>query len=247
MHLDEDQLHRLLHGELPPTAARSAREHLAACAECRHRAADAEREEGEVFALLRHLDHPAPQIDAESIATQAGAHGVAWGRWAAGILLAIGLAGGAYALPGSPIPRWVESVAAWIGGRPSQTSLVPAPTPAPESSVAGIAVDPGPTLLIVFTAPDAEGHARVSLTDGSKVVVRGPSGAATFTSDAGRLAIENQGSSATFEIQIPRAAPRVEIQVGGTRIFLKEGPGITTEQTMEAGDVYLLRLSTSGS
>lgn len=246
MHLDEEQFQRLLHNELSPTAAGSAREHLAACAECRQRVADAEREEGEVFALLHRLDHPTPPIDVESIAAQAGAHGFAWGRWAAGILIAIGLAGGAYALPGSPIPRWVETVAAWIGGRPSQTSLVPAPTPAPESGVAGIAVDPGQTLLILFTVSEPDGHARVLLTDGSKVVVRGPGGAATFTTDAGRLVVENQGTSATFEIEIPRGAPRVEIRVGGNRIFLKDGPGITTEQTMEAGDVYLLRLSTPG-
>ncbi len=245
MHLDEEQLQRLLHGELPPAAAASAREHLAACAECRQRAADAEREESEVFALLRRLDHPAPRADVEFIAARAGAHGFAWGRWAATILVVLGLAGGAYALPGSPVPRWVESVAAWIGGRPSQTSLAPAP--APEPGVAGIAVSPGQSLFILFTVSGPEGHARVSLTDGAKVVVRGPVGAATFSTDAGRLVIENHGTSATFEIEIPRDASRVEIRVGGSRIFLKDGPSITTVQTVEAGDVYLLRLSSSGS
>jgi hypothetical protein len=57
-----------------------------------------------------------------------------------------------------------------------------------------------------------------------------------------QLVIDNRGSSASFEIQIPRAAPWVEVQVAGDRIFLKAGPQITTDQPVESQTPYILPL-----
>lgn len=218
MHLDEEQVQRLLHRELAPPLETAVREHLAECIECRGRVAQAEREEDEVHALLRHLDHPAPRVDPHAVAARARARGVRWVRWAAGIVVALGLAGAAYAAPGSPLPAWVEAVVRWVEGGSAEV---------PDPGVAGIAVAPGRELVILFTSAQPEGQAEVSLTDGAEVVVRAPIGAATFTSDVDRLVIDNQGSPATFEIQIPRTAPRVEIRVAGDRIFLKEGSRVT--------------------
>ncbi len=247
MHLDEEQIQRLLHGELAPPAETSARQHLAECTDCRGRVAEAEREEDEVYALLRQVDHPPPPVDADAVAARARAHDFGWGRWAAGILVALGLASAAYAAPGSPLPAWVEAFREWIGGRPDPSPSAPAPVRAPEPRVAGIAVAPGQKLLILFTSPQAEGQAQVSLTDGAEVVVRAPIGAAIFSSDVDRLVIDNQGSAAIFEIEVPRAAPRVEIRVGADRIFLKEGRRVTTEKSTKARGLYLLPLMPSGS
>lgn len=215
-HLDEEQVQRLLHRELAPPVEVLIREHLAGCVDCRGRVAAAERDEDEVHALLRHLDHAPPATDAETIAAHARARDVGWVRWAAGIVLALGLAGAAYAAPGSPLRAWVEAVVEWMGGGSGD-----APPPA------GIAVAPGPALVILFTSRQAEGQAEVSLTDGAEVVVRAPGGTATFTAEVERLVIDNPSSTATFEILIPRTAPRVEILVTGVRVFLKEGPRVT--------------------
>jgi len=218
MHLDQEQTQRLVHGELSPSTERAAREHLALCNECRAHVAETERQEDEVQALLRSVDHPAPRIDVRAIVARARARHFGWMRWAAGILLALGLAGAAYAAPGSPLRTWAKAVAAWLGGGPKQ---------APEASVAGIAVAPRRELVIQFTAHQTVGAAQVSLTDGAEVVVRAPLGAAMFTADADRLVIDNTGSQASFEIEIPRTAPRVEIRVGQDRTFLKEGTRVT--------------------
>ncbi len=249
MHLDEEQVQRFLHGELTPPVETAVGEHLAACPDCRGRLAEAEREENQVYALLRHVDHPPPRVDARAVIARARAPDLGWGRWAAGILLALGFAGAAYAAPGSPLPAWVEAVVEWMGGRPDRSPVAPAPpqTPLLDPGVAGIAVAPGRELVILFTSPQAEGSAHVSLTDGAEVVVRAPINAATFTSDVDRLVIDNQGSAATFEIQIPRGAPRVEIRVGGDRIFLKEGPRVATAKSADTRGPYLLRLAPSGS
>lgn len=238
MHLDEEQVQRLLHGQLSRPVEESARAHVAECPDCRGRVALAEREEGEVYALLRQVDHPPPRMDAAGIAARARSFRV--GRLAAGILLAVGLAGAAYATPGSPLPGWIDSLAEWIGGGPSPRAS--APVQGPEPAGAGIAVAPGRNLLILFRFPQTEGQVQVTLTERTEVVVRAPIGAATFTTDVDRLVIDNHGSAATFEILIPRAAPRVEIQVGGDRIFLKEGPRVTTPESLDSRGPYVLPL-----
>jgi hypothetical protein len=122
----------------------------------------------------------------------------------------------------------VAAIAAWIQGRPEPARLDPGTPRSSERALAGIAVIPGPRFLIRFTTVQAEGRARVSLTKGAELVVQGPIGAATFTSGADRLEIENAGSVADFDIQIPEAAPRVEIRVGNVRVLLKDGSRITT-------------------
>ncbi len=242
MHLDEEQLQRLLHGELNAGDTRDARGHLAACDDCRERLVMAERDEGEIFGLLRQVDHPLPRVHAEALAARARNIGLVWGRWAAGILLVLGAAGAAYAVPGSPIRQWMRSAAAWIA-REDRVSPAPRQASVPTASAAGIAAVPGRNYVIAFLSAEPGGQARVSLTDGAEVTVRAPSGAARFTSAADRLLIDNQGSGATFEIEIPRTAPRVEIRVAGKRIFLKQGERIAAPHSAEVRGEYLIGLS----
>lgn len=241
MHLDEEQLQRLFHGELNAGDARAARGHLAACDECRERLVLVERDEGEIFRLLRQVDHPLPAVHAEALAARARNIGLVWGRWAAGILLVLGAAGAAYALPGSPIPQWMRSVAAMIA-RVDRVSPATRQAEAPTASAAGIAAVPGRNYVIAFQSAEPGGRARVSLTGGAEVTVRAPGGAARFTSAADRLLIDNLGSGATFEIEIPRAAPRVEITVAGQRIFLKQGERVAAARSADGEGKYLVGL-----
>ena len=243
MHLKEEQVQRLLHNELRPAAEDLVREHLAGCPDCQTRLAEAERAEGAVDSLLRKLDHAPPRVDAEVIAARARAALFAWRKWAAGILLTFGLATTAYAVPGSPLPGWWKAIIEQIGDGPDRSPQAPARAPSGEPGLSGIAVAPGREFIIVFTSLQPQSRATVLLSDGAEVVVRVSNGAATFTSELDRLIIGNTGSTGTFEIRIPRAAPRVEIRVGALPIFLKEGPRVTTEQPPEASGSYLLPLT----
>lgn len=243
MHLDEEQIQRLLHGELSPPAAQSSGDHLDQCDECRERLVEAQRDESEIFALLGQVDHPVPAVDPEMVAARAQGAGFRWGRWAAGILLFLGIAGVAYALPGSPLRDWVRSVTARIGDT-DQPAPAPAPVPAqaPDEGVAGIAAIPGRQFVIAFESPEPGGQAQVSLTEGEEVTIRAPIGAASFTSAADRLVIANSGSGATFRIEIPRTAPRVEIRVAGHRIFLKDGSRLQSESRVETSGTLVIPL-----
>jgi hypothetical protein len=240
MHLDEEQLQRLLHGESASATERSMREHLSTCTDCRTRLSDAQRDETEIHALLRLVDHPPPVVGAEAVAASARAHDGGWGRWAAGLLLALTAAGAAYAAPGSPLRGWTRAALELV--RDDREPEPPqAPATAPE--MAGLAIAPGDTLTILFKSAQPQARARVSLGEGAEVRVRAPSGAATFGSDAERLVIDNRDSIATFEIEIPRDAPRVEIRVAGTRIFLKDGSRVMAQGAGDGREPYLLPLS----
>lgn len=250
VHLDEEPLERLRHGELPSQAEKSAREHVVGCPECSRRLVEAERDETEVHALLRVLDDPSPQIRPEELAVRAGAAAadarradLAWLRRAAAILLAVGIAGAAYAIPGSPVRQWVQTIVQKISGQPGSPGVVPVPEGS-QGGLSGIAVAPGKNLLILFKSPEAGGQILVSLIDGTEVQVRAPADAATFASRADQLLIDNR-RAATFEIRIPNGAPRVEIQWGGNQVFLKAGSLVTTSGAASGAGSYLLRLTPS--
>jgi hypothetical protein len=258
MHLDEEQIQRLLHGELAPEVAPAVREHVAKCAECRARADESHREEEEIHALLGRLDVAPPGLDARTVVRQARArpqqHERHVERWVAGILVALGVSGVAYAIPGSPFRAWVKTAVSWVEGwsglspsgdgrSPHPEPEPPQPPPAPAPPAAGIAVAPGRELVVTFTS--ARGQARVSLIDGAQVVVRAPAGAAGFTSHVDRLIIDNVGS-AIYDIEIPRTAPRVEVRVGDRRLFLVESGRIQGLEPAESSGSRLVPLAPSG-
>ena len=180
----------------------------------------------DIDALLEALDHPVPVVEVSDIVSRAGRQSRRW-KLAAGVLLALAVAGGAYALPGSPLRRWIQ----FAGDRTSQPEVsAPSPqaTSAPAPAGAGIAVNPGRKLVIQFAAAQPRSEARVRLVDSALVVVQSSSSAVTFTSELDRLLIDNTGAAGSFEIRIPQSASRVDIRVGDTRVFLKEGQRIDT-------------------
>jgi Putative zinc-finger len=237
VHLDEEQVQRLLHGELTPPSSTSVRDHLASCAECSARVAAAEREEAWVLHELSRLDHPTPAVHVAAV--MKGRRGVPWVRWAAGILLAIGAAGAAYAAPGSPLRRLVDRVAVWLAGDQPRAPGRPLRQPG-DSVTRGIAISPGRQFTIAIAPAQRDGVVIASITEGAEIVVRALGGAATFTSDVDRLSVDNTGASVRFEIEIPARAPHVEIWVGGRRVFAKDESRVLTDGWREADGRYLV-------
>ncbi len=236
MHLDDEQLQRFLHRELSPDDRRLAGEHLASCPECRDHLFELEREQKEVYRLLQRVDSSPPAIAAADVITKGHASRAGWNRWAAGILLGAAAAGAAYAMPGSPLPGWVHAVRERIHGS-AQRAVPSMPL------MAGIAVPPGERLIVLFDRSHPRSQAHVTIGDWTEVRVRGPSGAATFGSEADTLRIGNRDSTATFEIDIPFDARKVEIQVAGRRIFVKDSGRIVAPGASDGEGVYVLPLS----
>ena len=246
MHLDDERLQRLLHGELDRLESGAARSHLADCDECSRRLAAMEVEEAAVGALLAQLDRPSPRIEAAAVARLASARRPRTWQWAAGIALAVGIAGVAYAIPGSPLPDWLDSLVRWAGGgRPSSTETAPEPAPA----LSGLSVTPGRTFRIRFASANPSDLVVIALTDGGEVQIRAPRGSAAFTAGENAILVHPTGNAphgepgVTYEIQIPRSAPHVEIHLGSDRIFLKEGPRIVARAASSGSGTYRLPLT----
>ena len=245
MHLDDERLQRLLHGELDRPESGAARNHLADCSECSRRLAAMESEEAAVGALLAQLDRPSPRIEAATVVRLASTRRPRTWQWAAGFALAVGIAGVAYAIPGSPLPDWVDSIVRWAGGRrSSSTETAPEPDPA-----SGLSVAPGRTFQIRFDSADPNDLVLVALTDGSEVQIRTPRGSASFTAAENAILVHPTGDAApaeagvTYEIQIPRSAPHIEIRVGSDRIFLKDGARIIAPAASSDSGPFRLRLT----
>jgi hypothetical protein len=243
MHLDEERVQRLRDGELSPAVTAAARTHLAECAACRELLQQTEREEQELVARLRLLDHPLPDVGAESVA-RISRRGVRPVRWAAAVLLGVAIATAAYAAPGSPLPGWIRAVLS----RLEEPSPAPIPSEAGAAAwgeLAGIAIAPGASLVIDFPTAPPQGQANVSLIEGTAVEVRAPKGMAQFSAEADRLVVRSTTPAITFQIRIPRAAPRVEIRIAGRRVFLVAGGTVTAESPPASPGEYVLPL-TSG-
>lgn len=243
MHLGDEQIHRLLHGELQDVVESEVRNHLAACAPCRRRFDDAGREEAEICALLERIDHPVPRMQPRSLmVSRSHAPKGDWRRKAAVIALALGGAGVAYAAPGSPLPAWARIIGAALAGR-SASPTVPAPSATEEPApTGGIEVAPGDRFTIRFTSLQAHGMATIALSDAPEIVARTVNGTATFMTDVDRLTISNDGSTADYHIQIPRGAAWIEVRVASCRVLLKRGAEIQSDVQADALGRYVLPL-----
>ena len=239
-HLDDERIERMAHAELQPSDDASAHEHFASCAICQARVEAARRDDEAVSVLLRTLDHEPPALEAAAVAAMARPvdrwTGV-WLRRAALVALTAGVAGAAWALPGSPVRALADR---WLGTRA-------APAPAPQAGTpagGGIAIAPGNTLTILITRADSAARLFISLIDGREVEVEALGAGAAFTDepDAGRLVIENTQSTASFEIRIPRDARRVEVRVGDRAVFVKDGRRLLTTAVPDDNGVWILPL-----
>jgi anti-sigma factor RsiW len=233
MHVEEGLLQALLDGEVDEAAAAQVRRHLDGCGQCHSQLEALRAEDQWLEGVLRSIDHPAPRIPVEAVAMRARRSRRTL-RWAAVAALFLLAAGTAYALPGSPVRRWIDQL---VGSRRGKATV-------PVPDVAGVALPTGggQHFSIVFTAPHAPGSVTITLTDDSTIVARRRGGVATFAAEIDRLRIETGGAPTDFEIAIPRQASWVEVVVGNRRVFLKQGPRITTEARTDALGRYIISL-----
>ena len=166
-----------------------------------HRTED--QHEREIFRLLESVDSRPPALTAERVVAIADGRRRRSGlyRWAAVILLVAVVGGVAYALPGSPFRSWLEALVSPQPVPVSDQPILPLPVPA------GIAVDPGERLTVVFDRPPAGTRARVTLTDDSQLVVETPSGGARFTAGSNSILVSITRDSTLVQVRIPRSAP----------------------------------------
>ena len=238
MHLDDERIQRLLHGELGG-AETETRLHLAQCDACRDLLEEARADEARIFGLLARVDHQLPAVAPRVVFVRRKSAAGQWGRRAAAILVGAAIAGVAYAAPGSPVPRILERL---IRQGTDVEGRAPAPEPGGQPpGGGGIAVEPTDGLVIELAAAGKDAVATVALSDGAEVEVRAVQGTATFSSDPGRLSVLSSGG-ARLEILIPRSAASVEVRIGAVPVFRKLAGGAVSALPRDSTGRYRIPL-----
>jgi hypothetical protein len=226
-HLDEQAIELFLSGELSDSEAEALRDHLARCSACDDRVAATRKRDEEIGASLSLLGHPVPRLDAEAVIRRSG------GRWrrshtvAAGIALLV-VGGAASAMPGSPVRAWLGDI---VSG-PREASE-PALGPVLPS---GVSVIPSGAFELVFEAGQETGVIRVSLTDDPELSVRATGGSPGFTLEPERVRVANSGSSANYDIQLPRTAASFRLRVGDSVLMSLRDGTVTSPATAVRGE-----------
>lgn len=241
MHPDTEAIQRLLHGELGVAEAAAVRDHIGRCADCRRRWEQAQEDEAQVFGLLGRLDEVAPATDISAVVRRARRPGRPLGRLAATLVLSAGLATAAYAMPGSPLPRWLVQVRQWIAG--PVPVVPPTPVPPPVQGSSGIAVAPGEHFTIEFTVPQDTGTVTVRLGDGPALVATALGPGAAFETGPSRLVIRNEGARIGYEVLLPRTAASVDLRVAGRWLLHKRGQRIEAPVEAAPDGSYPIPLS----
>jgi hypothetical protein len=232
MHLDTEQIERLLHRELAPGQEGLLRAHLEECSYCARRLEHAAEEEREIFASLRRLDHPVPPVSATEIAGRAAAGRIPWGRIAAGFVLVLATTGALFAVPGSPLPGLLRSAL------DREAATQPRATGDRPPYESGVAVRPGEEVDVVFVSRQQRGSATVRLVDDPDLSIRAIGQPVAFDVDLGRLTVLNARAEADYEIFIPRTARSVRVLVGAEVVLHKERDRVLSSAGMDPEGVY---------
>jgi hypothetical protein len=238
MHLDDESLERLLHGELDPGPEATVRSHLASCPSCEARLEESRALESRLFGLLGTLDHEAPEIDWNSALHPPSTRARAGSRIAASIAFLL-LAGGIlYALPDSPVRGWID--------RLRGMDATEAPTPGSgspseiETPVSGLSVRPAGAFEIDFEYSQAIGAIRLRLVRTPEVEIRVLGPPVQLESGPGRLGVSNANSQSSYEILVPESASSIRVRVDGEEVFLTQRGEVQSAGLPDSTGFYVL-------
>ena len=239
MHLDDESLERLLHGELDPGPEATVRSHLASCPSCEARLEESRALESRLFGLLGTLDHEAPEIDWNSALHPTSTRARAGSRIAASIAFLL-LAGGIlYALPDSPVRGWID--------RLRGMDATEAPTPGGsrseiETPVSGLSLRPAGAFEIDFEDSQAIGAIRLRLVRTPEVEIRVLGSPVQLESGPDRLSVSNANSQSSYEILVPESAASIRLRVDGKELFLSQRGEVQSAGLLDSTGFYVLDL-----
>ena len=225
-HIEDGSIQLLLAGELDDRETRRVREHMAECDTCARRFHAAEREDREIASLMGALDHAVPEVDPDDVIGRA-ARRDRRSYIAAAAIVFLALAGAAAAMPGSPVRSWVAGLLLGSqGGQGSQTAGVPG----------GVSVAPVGEFELAFEVVQEAGVIRVILIDADELAVSASGGSPRYSIGPNEVRVDNTGSTADYEVSLPRSAPHISITVAGTTVLTqRDGEVMTTGDPDSSG------------
>jgi anti-sigma factor RsiW len=243
LHLDDESLERLLHGELDPDREESVRSHLATCPLCEARLKESRALESRLFGLLGKLAHDAPEIDWDWVRHAPTSRRNAGSRIAASIAFLL-LAGGIlYALPESPVRGWIDRLL----GENAPEAPVPGDRFGSErdAAVSGLSVRPAGAFEIVFEASQASGTIRLRLVRTPDLQIRVLGSPVQLESGPDRVTVSNASSRSSYEILVPESASSILVRVEGEDVFVTRRGEVQGAGHPDSAGFYVLDLAGS--
>jgi hypothetical protein len=236
-HPTDGELLALLDGELPELEQRQVLRHTAECPGCTERLAVIRQASQATGALLELLSPPEPVLALAEVTHRARrARMRRSGLIAAAVTLLVAATAGATV--GRP---YVRAVAARIWAAVHPRASVPASPNRPPADNAGVAVVPGLVAEIAFDTSQYSGALRVRLADSVELSIRSDA-PVSYRVRPGGIDVHNRGSTASFDVLIPRAAPYVRIRVAGRVVLEKVGPRGVVGATPDSAGRYVLSM-----
>jgi anti-sigma factor RsiW len=218
MHPTDASLLALVHGELDGRAAALVRAHLDTCAACAARETVLRREDSEIGALLRVLDHPVPK----RVAPAGTPRRPRVRHTALAASLALLLAGvAAAAVPGTALNRWIRS--RLEGASPTAPRAArPAPTAAatePAQAAGGVEIPAPSALVVAFAAPEPDGVLTISVAERADAALRAYGGDVAYEVGNGRIRVDNRRPARRYTLEVPTSLSRLTVLVAGRSVF----------------------------
>ena len=237
-HPSDGDLRALLDGELPASQATDTRQHVGGCAACRTRLAESEQSAQAVDALLSLLAPSASSLRLETVlhrARRGRARRI--GLIAAAVTLMVAATAGATVA--RPFVRMLATRILAVVRPSARVSVLPK---APSGAQAGVAIVPGAVAEVVFDTTQAQGVVRVTLADTVELAIRSSAPVSYRVYPVG-VVVHNSGSTASYDVVIPRAAPQVRIVVAGRVMLEKTGPHIVSASVPDSTGRYNVTLN----
>ncbi len=233
-HPDSGQLVAFLDGEVSESEAGEIKAHLDQCPDCSASFLALESSSSAVSDALSRLDTapPSNQLKARRRPTQDNASKVRTGFWTLPRAASIALlftAGGASALPGSPVRQWMTQLLdnVMVGSGTDTQADPTTPDTEPQAGGdqaemgpgAGVAAVDGNVEIWIHDLP-AEAELRVQWIDGDDAWVFAGEGT-RFNTAAGR--VEAFSPPGSVRVEIPRNLPGVVVYLNGGTLLRKSG------------------------
>jgi hypothetical protein len=193
--------------------------------------------------MLTLLDHRVPRVDANDVILRARpARSWRSALLAASAVFAVATVAAA-TVPGS----WMARLTERVRQAPSAVQGTPAPTGAAASTAGsrGIAFVPGEEVDVQFRATQPSGAVQVRWANDSSVLLTqtGAEGDAHYSLTPTGVIVENEGSTASYSLVLPRTIAHARVRVAGREVLAKHADTISCGGSQDAKGVCTIVLA----
>jgi hypothetical protein len=186
-----------------------------------------------------------PRIDGRALfSTVAVRRPPRFSALAAGIALACAAAAAAAAVPNSPVRLWLESLIGTARSGEQQAAVSPPAEPERQKAkgAGGISIVPVHKLEITFLGNQESGEIRVAFRDDERVSVQSTEAGPAYAIQKDRIVVNNAGSTASYEIGLPRALSTARISIASDIVFRSEAGTVSSEARPDREGRYIIPL-----